>query len=146
MKNIYKKSIIAVIILLSISFIYSYFHVKGNEIYGVSNISLTSSVTITKSYNFIDSEHIYDLDTKQIELLKSLILKSDFRRTLSSTVRVYDKDTYVIFIANNSQDFLRMQYIGNGYITMSNQFNGKYLKVKNNEWKNELDKIIAFSK
>lgn len=89
MRKIYKM-IIIIIVLLSILFVYSYFHIKGNEIYGVSNISPESSVIITKSYIYIEDEeedenrHKYVLNAKQIESLKSLILKSKFTRTLYS--------------------------------------------------------------
>lgn len=145
MKDIYKKGTIIAIILLSIIFIYSYFNVKGNEIISVSNLSLTSSVTITKADYFLDEEEIYDLDTEQIGLLKSLISSSNFTRTLSSSVRSYDKDTYVIFISNNSQDFQTIKCIGNEYIEVIHQFNGKYLKINNKAWKNELERIISLT-
>ncbi len=147
MKDIYKKGTIIAIILLSIIFIYSYFNVKGDEINNVSNISLTSSVTITKTYNFLDDddEEIYNLDTEQIAQLKTLISGSNFTRTLSSGVRSYDKDAYLIFIYNDSEDFQTIKSIGNEYIEVIHQFNGKFLKVKNKEWKNELEKIISVS-
>lgn len=149
MKRPYKMIIatVTVIVILSILFTYSCFNVKGNEIYGVSNIVPTSSVTITKSYHLVEGEQNYVLDAKQIELLKSLIMESDFTRNLASSVRYYDKDMYVIKIDfNNSQDFLNIHSIGNEYISITNQFNGKHLKINNPNWKATLEEIIYLSK
>lgn len=146
MKKSYKIVIIIVFILLSIYFMYSYFNVKGNEIVGVSDISLTSSVIITKSYHLVQDEQRYVLNEKQIELLKSLILNSDFTRVLSSSVRFSDKDMYVVEVDfNNSQDFLNILCIGNEYISISHQFNGKHLKIKNPNWKSKIESIISLS-
>lgn len=147
MKKPYKMIVTTVIVILSILFIYSYFNLEGNEIDGVSNIAPTSSVTITKSYNLVEGEQNYVLDAKQIELLKSLIMESDFTRNLASSVRYYDKDMYVIKIDfNNSQDFLNIYCIGNEYISITNQFNGKHLKINNPNWKATLEEIISLSK
>jgi hypothetical protein len=145
MKKPYKMIVTTVIVILSILFIYSYFNLEGNEIDGVSNIAPTSSVTITKSYNLVEGEQNYVLDAKQIELLKSLIMESDFTRNLASSVRYYDKDMYVIKIDfNNSQDFLNIYCIGNEYISITNQFNGKHLKINNpNYYYNNYNYIIS---
>ena len=147
MKRPYKLVIATVVVILSILFTYSYFNVKGNEIYGVSDIEPTSSVTVTKSYHLVEGEQDYVLDEKQIGLLKSLILESDFTRNLATSVRFYDKDMYIIKIDfNNSKDFLYIYCIGNEYISIGDQFNGKHLKINNPNWKATLEEIISLSK
>lgn len=146
MKKIHKR-ILGIAVILLVLFTYSYFHVTGNEINGASNISSVCSITITKSYHLVESEQKYVLDANQIELLKTLILESNFTRDLSTWVQFFDKDKYLIKIDfNNSQDFLIIHCIGNEYISISNQFNGKHLKINNPNWKSTLEEIIALSK
>ncbi len=145
MKGLKATILTAVILMLIlISVAYNYFNVEGNEINGASEISPECSVSITKSYHLTEDEQNYILDSKQIDMLKSLILNSNFTRELSSIVQFYDKDIYTIKIDfNNSQDFLTIHCTGNEFISIADQFNGKYLKIKNPEWKNKLEEIIS---
>ncbi len=145
MKGLKATILTAVILMLIlISVAYNYFNVEGNEIKGASEISPECSVSVTKSYHLIEGEQNYILDSEQIDMLKSLILNSNFTRELSSIVQFYDKDIYTIKIDfNNSQDFLTIHCIGNEFISIADQFNGKYLKIKNPEWKNKLEEIIS---
>ncbi len=144
MNKRYKIIIYAAVILMLISAAYNYFNVKGNKIKGVSEISPECSVSIAKSYHLVEGEQNYTLDSEQIGRLKSLISNSSFTRVLSSTVHFYDKDIYTIKIDfNNSQDFLTIHCTGNEFISIADQFNGKYLKIKDPEWKNKLEEIIS---
>ncbi len=142
----YKIIISMVAIFLIVSCIYSYFHVTGSEIDGVSDISSICSVTITKRYHLDEDKQEYILNAEQIEMLKTLLLNSSFTRDLSSVVHFDDKDMYIIQIDyNNQQDFLTIDCIGNEYISVTNQFSGKHLKINNSDWKDSLENIIALS-
>jgi hypothetical protein len=90
-----------------------------------------------------DNRVEYVLKESQIKQLKNLLLESSFTRVLSSYVVFKDKDMYEIQIDfNNSQDFLDIRCIGNEYISVMNQFNGKHLKINNPRWKLILEEII----
>lgn len=144
MKKLNKRVIGIAVIFIIILFMYSYFNVKGKDIEGVSKISSDCSVSIVKSYHLDNNQKEYILNAQQIDMLKNLILVSDFTRKLSSTVQFNDKDRYEIKIDfNNAQDFLMIDCIGNEYISVTNQFNGKHLKINNSDWKATLEQIIS---
>lgn len=144
MKKLNKRVISIAVISVIILFIYSYFDVKGKEIEGALNISSDCSVRIVKYYHLTDDKKEYILKGQQVDLLKNLILVSDFTKKLSSTVQFKDMDRYEIKIDfNNAQDFLMIDCIGNEYISVTNQFNGKHLKINNSGWKATLEQIIS---
>ena len=146
MKKIYIKLLIIILILSSILFSYSYFQLSGSEIDGISDISSATLITISKNDISNDNGQKYILDSEQVELLKSLILKSDFTRTLSSTFPLNDQDTYVIEINfNNTADFLRIFCFGNERISIPSQFSGKHLKINNKNWESTLKEIIKLN-
>jgi len=146
MKKSLKLIIGILIVIVFCLIIYSYFNISGDEIAGVSSITTSSNIVIQKSYNGEQSYQEYVLNTNQIEKLKTLIMQSDFRRSLSNTVKFNDKDRYTIIIKDNEADvWLNIHCIGNEWISIANQFNGKHLRVKNPNWKNALEEIIALS-
>ncbi|WP_312667043.1 hypothetical protein [Tissierella praeacuta] len=70
------------------------------EMIGVSNITTSSNVLIRKSY-----------------------------QDGTNMVRFNDKDMYVIIINDDKADvWLNIHCIGNEWISIANQFNGKHLK------------------
>lgn len=77
-------------------------------------------------------------------MLKTLILESDFTRKLATMVRFEDKDMYTIIINDNKAGvWLNIHCIGNEWISIANQFNGKHLRINNPNWKNTLEEIIC---
>lgn len=147
MKKFILRLFIISIIFIFVGFIFSYFHVSGNEINGVSNISSKCKVTITKNYDDVINEYDYYLNEKQIEMLKKLILKSDFIRVLPSAVYFDSNSTkYSIHIKFDiRKDDLIIDSIGNKYISILNQFNGKHLRICNPNWEKTIEKIIQLS-
>lgn len=126
---------------------YSHFNVTGNEIIGVSKITLSSNIVIKKSYLGDTKEQEFILNANQIEMLKSLILQSDFTRNISTIVKFNDEDMYSIVINDNEAGvWLIIDCIGNEWISVANQFNGKHLKVNNPNWKSTLEEILMLSK
>ena len=125
--------------------LYSYFHVSGIEIDHVSDISASCTVTVEKYYHL---EHInraeFTLNTDQIHQMKELILNSDFTRVMASWVQFHDKDMYDIFINfHDGQRYISIHCIGNEYISITDQFSGKHLKIQNPDWKEGLEAILA---
>ena len=132
---------LVVIALLAVS----YFHVSGNDIAGVSEISDSCTVTVAK-YQVLEYEDRveYTLDAEQIRQLKELILESDFTRVLASTVYSEERDMYDIRIDfNDGQRFLAIHCFANEYITVTDQFDGKHLKINDPDWKVALETILA---
>ncbi|GAA0725188.1 hypothetical protein GCM10008905_20100 [Clostridium malenominatum] len=146
MKKLFKLIVGTIIVILFCLIIHSYFNVSGDEITGVSNITTSSNVVIRKSYQGDTKEQEYVLNANQIEMLKTLIIQSDFTRNLSTMVRFNDKDRYIIIINDNDAGvWLNIHCIGNKWISIANQFNGKHLKINNPNWKNTLEEIIVLS-
>lgn len=143
MKKTSKVAIFIAVILIFIFFTYSYFNVKGSEIKDVSNISEAKSVSIIKNYSTtpeITEEFI--LDSEQMEQLKELILNSNFTKLLLSSVSYHDTDEYFIIIRfDDYGNDIRIDCIGNEYISVLNQFNG-WLRINNPDWHKTLEKII----
>lgn len=146
MKKAY-KILIGIIILLIISLMgYSYFSVSGAEIDGVNNITSKSSVTITKSVFPRDASEEHILDNKQIEILKELIVETKFIKVISPSVYYYDNESYDIAIKNSGEEQWRIiRSLGDEYISVSHQFKGKYLKIRNPEWKETIEEIMLLS-
>lgn len=141
LKKYWGLLLLAVIALL----LSSYFRVSGRDIAGVSEISDSCTITVDKYYHL---EHInrveYTLNAEQIQQLKELILDSDFTRVLASWVQFYDKDMYDIFIDfHDGQRYISIHCIGNEYISITDQFDGKHLKIRNPDWKETLEAILA---
>lgn len=148
MNKKYIKYFVVLILVILILLIGSFFLVRGSEISGVSDMTGTCTVTVTK-YSHMDLENKteYTLDAEQIQQLKTLILDSSFTRVLSSAVSFHDRDQYDILIDfNNQQDSVMIHCIGNEYVQISGQFGGNHLKINNSEWKATLEAIISASK
>ncbi|HAZ36374.1 MAG TPA: hypothetical protein DCY71_00770 [Clostridiaceae bacterium] len=147
MKKSLKLIIGTVIVIVFCLIIYSYFNVSGDEIAGVANITTSSNIVIEKSYQGDTKEQEYVLNANQIKMLKTLILQTDFTRNLSTAIRFNDKDMYSIVINDNEAGvWLTIHCIGNEWISIANQFNGKHLKVNNPNWKSTLEEILVLSK
>lgn len=145
MRKIY-KILFGIIIFLIMGLIgYSYLNVFGIQIDGVNQITSKSLVTITKSTFPRDESEEYVLNSKQIERLKELITETKFTRVIGSSVYYYDNERYDIVVNNNNQS-LSFTSLGGEYISVFYQFKGKYLKIKNPEWKETLEEIILLSK
>lgn len=127
--------------------LYSFSHVSGREIGSVMDISDACVVTVSR-YELGEWEKRTDyiLDADQIRQLKTLLLESSFTRELASVVWFRDRSQYDIRVEfSNGKDPLLIHCIGNEYIQVTNQFDGKHLTINNKGWKAALDGIIAQS-
>lgn len=148
MKISYKKVIAVIVLIIMGIILYSWFHVSGKEIKGVYEISEDCTVLIKVMDSTIRGDVQYNLNAIQIEMLKTLILNSSFTQRLSSRIDYPSKtQRYLITIDwNNGNDFLSIYSMGNKYITLIEQFNGRFLKINNPDWEKELKEIIWISK
>lgn len=127
--------------------LYRFSHVSGREIGSVMDISDACAVTISQyELGEWDKRTDYVLDAGQIQRLKTLLLESSFTRDLAATVWFHDRSQYDIRIEFDSgADPLLIHCIGNEYIQVTNQFDGKHLSINNKDWKATLDGILASS-
>lgn len=140
---------IAVILLFTLMLsLYAYFHVEGNEIKGVPEISEVCTVTlIVYQHMSYENRTEYVLNREEIQILKNLLQGSSFTRVLTSVVFFEDRDRYDIQIDyNDGQNFLSISCVGNEYISVANQFGGKHLKVNNPQWEEALSKLANLNK
>lgn len=147
MKISHKKTIAVIALIIMGTMLYSWLHVSGSEIKGVADISGDYTVIITEVPN--GEEYVeYKLNGIQIEMLKTLILNSSFTQKISSFM-VYPSGTkhYNINIYwNNGWESLLISSTGNEYITINEQFKGRFLKINNPDWEKGLEEIILISK
>lgn len=126
-------------------FLTSYLHVSGSEIALISDISDSCTVTVAK-YEILKYEDRveYILDSRQIGQLKAFLLESDYTRNFAVTVYSEQKDMYDITVDfNDGQRFLSIHCFAGEYISIPDQFGGKHLKIRNSDWKDILEAILA---
>ncbi len=99
-------------------------------------------------WNFQNDERVeYVLNKDQIEKLENLIVESDYRKILSSKVSSSDGVRYEIMVKKSEKEvYLIIHTMGGDYITVPHQFDGKFLKIKNPDWKETIEEIISLSK
>ena len=132
---------------IGFAFLYDYFHVTGKEIPAALEISDFCTVTIAK-YRLLEyNDRVeYTLDPDQTMKLRELILDSSFTRELASTVSFHDRDQYDIRIFwDDGTQPLILHSLGGEYLTVTNAFDGKHLKIENPSWKATLEEILADS-
>ena len=146
MKSKCKKLMVVFILIVLGIVVLSWFNVMGEEIDGALDIYPECMMTIRVGRNETEQEYI--LDAERIEMLKTLILTSSFKRKVSDVVTYpIGTEHYTILIDwNNQKDFLIIHSAGSEYISIANQFGGKNLKVNNPDWEIFLKRIISLSK
>lgn len=144
MKEMKKKLILRVIFFaIGITF-FSWYQVKGKEFDKVFEISPDCQVTVTVGELF-EPQTEYVLDAEQIDMLRTLILKSTFTRTTPG-VEYYPMGTLnydIVILWNDGNGYLNFGTTGNYWI-VTKQFDR--LKIRNPQFENTLQEIIALSK
>ena len=163
MKINYKKVIAVIVLIIMGIILYSWFNVSGKEIKGVYEISEDCTVQIEVMEAGIKGTEVkYNLNSIQIEMLKTLILNSSFTQRLSPSITVPNNtqrywitiDWHNVSNENDETDFLHIESMGNKYIRIMGKINGKFfeinngkfLKMNNPDWEKELKEIIWISK
>lgn len=144
MKEQLKKILPTVIVAVAALVAVSLFRVGGGQIEGVADMSDSCIVTVEKYENLkYDERTTYSLTGDQIYQLRAMILQTSFSRA-GGTVTFEDQDMYDIEVVfPETQTVLRIHCIGNEYLSVTDQFDGKHLQNNNPNWKTELEEILA---
>ncbi len=150
--KIFKKILPFLIVILIIGLVYSFFHIDGREIKNIKNLSSDCrvSVIVNDTYGH-DNRQEYELNSKQIEGLKNLLMNNSYKRRLSSTIigQLPEKDYQILADWDKDgtpQMLLYIKIIGNEYINFSEQFNifrhMIYHEIQNLDFEKELISIL----
>ena len=140
LKRVLPTLVVAIVALVAVSL----FRVGGGQIEGVADMNDTCIVTVEKYENLHYEDRVtYTLTGDQIYQLRAMILQSAFSKA-GGTVTFEDQDMYDIQVVfPETQQVLQIHCIGNEYISVTDQFDGKHLKIDNPDWKTELETILA---
>jgi len=144
-----KKILPLLIIVLIVILVYSFFHIDGREIKNIKKLSSDCRVSVRVSDTYGNGNgQEYELNAKQTEELKNLLMNNSYKRRLSSTIigQLPEKN-YIIFADwDKPQVLLYIKIYGNEYINFSQQFNffkhNIYHKIKNSDFEKELISIL----
>ena len=151
-----KNRIIIVVFVVLCLGIFDFFHVSGKEIRHLKDLGKECSVTVTVfekapttgigTGGYRETE-CYTLTAEQTEELKQLLLSSTFRRNLSDTL-VWQSDEqekrYDIFVDfGDGQRVISIHAAGNHYISITDQFAGHFLMIRNDGWEETLTRILG---
>ncbi len=143
--KILKKIVPIIVVTVLCGFLYSFFHISGNEIRNINRLSGECSVTVTVSDTGGRGKmQEYNLEASQIELLKNLLRGNSYTRRLSSTITgVLPDKTYTIVADwnDNGKTHLYIRILGSEYIEFE-QFGGHFQKIKNPNFETELMSIL----
>ncbi len=150
--KIFKKILPFLIIILIVGLVYSFFHIDGREIKNINKLSSECkvSVIVSDTYDHGNRQE-YELNAKQIEGLKNLLMNNSYKRRLSSTIigQLPEKDYSILARWDKDgtpQMLLYIKIIGSDYINFSQQYNffkhNIYHKIKNSNFEKELISIL----
>ena len=150
--KVFKKILPFIIIVLAVVVIYSFLHIDGREIKNIKKLSSDCrvSVIVDDTYGHGNRQE-YELNAKQIEGLKNLLMNNSYTRRLSSTIigQLPEKDYQILADWDKDgmpQMLLYIKIYGNEYINFSEQFNyfrhNIYHKIKNPDFEKELISIL----
>lgn len=152
-----KRKLLVAAVTAAVYFaLFSWFHVSGTEIRYAKDISADCTVTVSVygkepttgigTGGWQETE-THTLTAEQTEELKQLLLSSTFRRDFSDTLVWQSEEKekrYDIFADfGDGQRVLSIHAAGNHHITITNQFAGHFLLVRNDGWEETLLAILA---
>ena len=149
--KIFKTLLPIITIVLIVGLIYSFFSIDGREIKNIDKLSADCRVSVVVNDTYGDeNRQEYELNGKQIEALKNLLMNNTYKRRLSSTIigQLPEKDYTILadWDDGTPQMLLYIKIIGNEYINFSQQFNffkyNIYHKIKNPDFEKELIYVL----
>ena len=142
LKKILATVIVAVVALIAVSL----FRVGGGQIEGVADMNDTCIVTVEKYEHMNHEDKVtYTLTGDRIYELRALLLQSSFTKA-GGTVTFEDQDMYDIEVVfPETKELLRIHCIGNEYISVLEQFDGKHLKNDTDGFEEALLDILSRS-
>ena len=131
---------------LAVLWFAAWMRVDGGEISGVRQMEEASLVTAVR-YRLGEEDRLppaVPLSTGQVKQLRELLLGSSFTRILSGSVRFHDKEMTDLWVEfPDSREPLRIHCIGGEYLSITNQFGGKALRISEPQWKSRLNAILG---
>ena len=143
--RILKKVSPIIITVLIVAFIYSFFHISGREIRNARELNMAKDVTVIVRNEESNESTEYDLNTKQVTLLRKLLEENSYKRRITSTIiGVLPDNRYTIFANwnDNGQKHLHISIIGGEYIQFLGQYGSNYNKIKNPDFEKKLIAIL----
>lgn len=149
--KIFKTLLPIITIVLIVGVIYSFFSIDGREIKNIDKLSSDCRVSVVVNDTYGDeNRQEYELNGKQIEALKNLLMNNTYKRRLSSTIigQLPEKNYTILadWDDGTPQMLLYIKIIGNEYINFSQQFNffkhNIYHKIKNPDFEKELIYVL----
>ena len=149
--KIFKTLLPIITIVLIVGVIYSFFSIDGREIKNIDKLSSDCRVSVLFNDKYGDeNRQEYELNSKQIEALKNLLMNNTYKRRLSSTIigQLPEKNYTILadWDDGTPQMLLYIKIIGNEYINFSQQFNffkhNIYHKIKNPDFEKELIYVL----
>ena len=149
--KIFKTLLPIITIVLIVGLIYSFFSIDGREIKNIDKLSSDCRVSVVVNDTYGDeNRQEYELNGKQIEALKNLLMNNTYKRRLSSTIigQLPEKNYTILadWDDGTTQMLLYIKIIGNEYINFSQQFNffkhNIYHKIKNPDFEKELIYVL----
>ena len=147
-----KKPVRNLLCLLSVvllaSFTYSYFHVSGGEIDGVTDIGPDCTVTVRQPlavYLTVVGE--WTLTPEETDELRDLLLDSSFTRELSRVVSVDRTDQqYELRVSYpDGRSPLVITVLVGEFLYVADQFDGRHLKINDSDFMERLEGIFGAS-
>lgn len=131
-----------------------YLNVSGTKITKRILLDSISTVKIVKTYETSGKSDVIKqavLNDEQKKLLISLIENTKFKRIVSNAFGFHARERYLITAkASDGHEFFRLESYGGEFLLIDSMdrispLKHWRLKIKNSEWKNTLEKILALS-
>lgn len=141
-------TIFIIMVILVVVFQHLYFTVKGTII---SDYLTRNEINTIKIINTYKTSKETVLNDRQKEMLILLLKDTKFKKIISKTVLFKDKDRYIVTGEDsNGRVLFRLESYGGEFILVDSMDgvstpNHWKLRIKNDEWKTTLEKIISLS-
>ena len=153
--NKHRNAIIIIAILLIIVVIaFFYFFVSGKTVAKLFSEYEQYEVTVIKSSSIDTVIREVVLTSQQKQMLNDLFKETTFSRVISSAVYFTDTTRFEIRVSGTHQtqngdvisgDIFVAEAMGGEYFRINIAFDGKHLRIHNNNWNVRLDEILSLS-
>ena len=146
--------IIIAVLLIIVIVVFFCFYVGGRTVVNLFSEYENYEVTLVKSSSVDTVLGEMVLTSQQKEMLKDLLRETAFSRVLSSVVYSTDSTRFEIRVNGTHQikngdvitgQIFTAESMGGKYFQIHNAFNGRHLRIHNNDWNARLDEILNVS-
>ena len=142
-KKILRSVLTIAVILVAAALVYSYFTIRGDDIDGLELLLEGGSVTASKyEISEYEDKTEYELPPELAGQLYELIEKTSFTRVLANMVTGFDPDEMYDIIIRGEKDTLSLHVVVGEYLLVTNQFDGKHLRIRGDDFMPALKDIL----